>query len=398
LPEESLLAYNVLSDIDTIVNESIKEGVFPGAQVIVARNGRIVYHKAFGNQTYNVDRPVKKDDLYDLASLTKMLSTTLAVMKLTGAGMMDPGQKLSQYLGSLRKSNKSQITIREIMAHQAGLQPFIPFYKKLLKGNVQDSASIARHYSLAYPLRVADAMYLQADWHKYVIDSVIASPVLKKKEYKYSDLGFILLSEAITEITGQPLSSYMERNFYNKLGLGTMGYHPRDYFSINRIAPTENDTLFRKQLVHGDVHDPTAAMLGGVSGHAGLFSDALDVAVIMQMLLQNGNYGGEILLDSAVIAGFTKAQFPENKNRRGLGFDRPALPGEHGPTCDQASPSSFGHSGFTGTYAWADPETGLVYVFLSNRVYPDAGNNKITQMNIRTRIQEVIYNSIIKKN
>lgn len=398
LPEESMLAYDRLSVIDTIVNESIGLGAFPGAQVIVARNGKVVYHKAFGNQTFDESYPVKKDDLYDLASLTKMLSTTLAVMKLTGEGMIDPGQKLSYYLGSLRKSNKAQITIREIMSHQAGLQPYIPFYKRLLKGSVQDSSVIARHFSLDYPLRVADAMYIQDDWHKFVIDSIIASPLLKKHEYKYSDLGFVLLADAITEISSQSLNSYMKRNFYNKLGLGTMGYHPRDYFSINRIAPTENDTLFRMQLIHGDVHDPTAAMLGGVSGHAGLFSDALDVAVIMQMLLQNGRYGGEILLDSAVIAGFTKAQFPENKNRRGMGFDRPALPGEPGPTCNQASPLSFGHSGFTGTYAWADPETGLVYVFLSNRVNPDAGNNKLTQMNIRTRIQEVIYNSMIKKD
>jgi len=398
MPEESQLAFTGLEAIDTIVAGGIREGAFPGAQVLVARNGKIVYRKAFGSQTYSGQNPVKNNDLYDLASLTKILSTTLAVMKLTGDGEMNPEMKLSQYKVSWRKSNKGQLTIREIMAHQAGLQPFIPFYHKLLNGSNQDSALIARHYSLSFPVRVADAMYVGQQWQEYVIDSILASPLAKKREYKYSDLGFILLAEAITQVTNQPLSSYVKHSFYDKLGLTTMGYHPRDRFSISRIAPTENDTVFRKQLVHGDVHDPTAAMMGGVSGHAGLFSDALDVAVIMQMLLQDGRYGGEMLIDSAVVAQFTKVQFPENKNRRGLGFDKPAKPGEPGPTCDMASPLSFGHSGFTGTYAWADPATGLVYVFLSNRVYPDAGNNLITKLNIRTRIQEAMYKSIRDSN
>ncbi|MFH1121167.1 MAG: glycoside hydrolase family 3 N-terminal domain-containing protein [Bacteroidota bacterium] len=396
LPEEVQMVSSCLDDIDSIVKGGIGEGAFPGAQVVVARDGRVVYRKAFGSQTYSGETPARNSDLYDLASLTKILSTTLAVMRLTSKGLVNPEQKLSHYMASLRKSNKAQLTIREIMAHQAGLQPFIPFYKKLLHGNTQDSTLIARHYSKAYPLRVADAIYLGSQWQQYVIDSIIASPLAKKRGYKYSDLGFILLAEAISQITDQPLSSYVKHNFYDKLGLTTMGYHPRERFSINRIAPTEHDTIFRKQLVHGDVHDPSAAMMGGISGHAGLFSNAMDVAVILQMLLQNGSYGGEILIDSTVVADFTKVQFPDDKNRRGLGFDKPAKPGEPGPTCDLASPHSYGHSGFTGTYAWADPGSGLVYVFLSNRVYPDATNNMITQKNIRTRIQEVIYKSILK--
>lgn len=396
MPEQSELSYTGLETIDSIVAGGISDGAFPGAQILVLRKGRVVFRKSYGNLTYSGQNPVKNNDLYDLASLTKILSTTLAVMKLTGEGKMNTDQKLSQYMVPWRKSNKGQLTIRDIMAHQAGLQPFIPFYHRLLKGTAQDSAMIARHYSQSFPVRVADAMYVGQQWHQFVIDSIIASPLAKKREYKYSDLGFILLAEAISQVTNQPLSSYVKHSFYDKLGLTTMGYHPRDRFSINRIAPTENDTVFRKQLVHGDVHDPAAAMMGGVSGHAGLFSDALDVAVIMQMLLQNGRYGGEMLIDSAVVAQFTKVQFPENRNRRGLGFDKPAKAGEPGPTCDLASPLSFGHSGFTGTYAWADPETDLVYVFLSNRVYPDATNNLITQKNIRTRIQEVIYKSVIK--
>ncbi|MBK6963105.1 MAG: serine hydrolase [Bacteroidales bacterium] len=394
LPEEAGLSSVKLLEVDSILMAGLASGVFPGAQVLVAKDGMVVYRKAFGYQTYSEDSPVRNDDLYDLASLTKMLATTLVAMKLTGDGIINPDQKLSHYLKPLQKSNKSQLTIRSIMAHQAGLQPYIPFYKKLLIGDEQDSTLIGRHYSIAYPVRVADGFYLRDKWPQFVIDSIVGSPLLKKTEYKYSDLGFILLGETFSQLTDQSMSSFVQKSFYRKLGLTTMGYHPRDCFSISRIAPTENDTIFRKQVIHGDVHDPAAAMMGGVAGHAGLFSDALDVAIIMQMLLQHGKYGGEMMLDSAVIDEFTKVQFPENRNRRGMGFDKPSPAGEPGPACDLASPLSFGHSGFTGTYAWADPETGLVYVFLSNRVYPDAGNNKITQTNIRTNIQEAIYKSI----
>lgn len=397
MPEDALVSSSGLNVIDSIVVEGIRKGAFPGAQVVVARDGKVIYRRAFGTQTYESSNPVRNDDLYDLASLTKVLATTITAIKLTGDKAIDPDQKLSYYLRSLRKSNKSHLTIREIMAHQAGLQPYIPFFRKLLKEGVQDSASIGRHYSIAYPVRVADEFYLKADYPVTIIDSIIASPLLKKYEYKYSDLGFILLAETFSTITNQPFSAYVQRNFYDKLGLNTMGYHPRDRFSISRIAPTENDMIFRNQLVHGDVHDPSAAMMGGVSGHAGLFADALDVAVIMQMLMQNGSYGGAALLDSATINDFTRVQFPGNNNRRGAGFDKPVLiAGQPGPACDEASSRSFGHSGFTGTYTWADPAEGLVYVFLSNRVYPDAGNNKITQLNIRTRVHQAIYEAIRK--
>jgi CubicO group peptidase (beta-lactamase class C family) len=242
---------------------------------------------------------------------------------------------------------------------------------------------------------VADGIYLKDEYPEVIIDSIIKSPLLSKTEYKYSDLGFILLGKAFEEITSQPFSSYVQRNFYNKLGLRTMGFHPRERFSISRIVPTENDTIFRKQLVLGDVHDQTAAMLGGVAGHAGLFSDALDVGIIMQMLLNDGVYGGDTLLNAEVIHDFTGVQYVIEKNRRGAGFDKPALfPTESSPACKSASKRSFGHSGFTGTYTWADPENGLIYVFLSNRIHPDAANTKITKLNIRTRIHEAIYEAI----
>ena len=393
-PELAGISSQMIAEVDSLMTQAINAGAFPGGQIVVIRKGTTVLHKAYGYKTYDKTEPVNNQDIYDLASLTKMLSTTLAVMKLSEEGSLNPDGKLSAYLPELRKSNKSQLSIREIMAHQAGLQPFIPFYKKLMKGTFQDSSLIARHFNLNFPVRVADAMYIGDQWHAYITDSIAASPLLKKREYKYSDLGFILLADAVSGVTGQPLSSYVKHSFYERLGLATLGYFPRNRFSVNRIAPTERDTVFRKQIVRGDVHDPAAALLGGMSGHAGLFGNAMDVAVLMQMLLNDGSYGGEKFLQPETVKAFTRVQYPENNNRRGLGFDKPAPAGQPGPTCTLASPRSYGHTGFTGTYAWADPDADLVYVFLSNRVYPDAGNNKITRMDIRTRIQEIIYRSI----
>ena len=394
-PEAAGVSSDKLREIDSIVTESIRDNAFPGAQVVVIRRGQVIYRKAFGSQVYNSGVPLCNDDLYDLASLSKILATTLTAMKLAGDGLLDPDRRLSRYYPELRHSDKNHLIIREILAHQAKLQPFIPFWKSVMEKDSLKSELFGRHFSIEYTHRVADAIYLRDDYPSVIVDSIIRSPLLPKTEFKYSDLGFILLGKAFEEITQQPFSSYVQRQFYNKLGLRTMGFHPRDRFSISRIAPTELDKVFRKQLVHGDVHDQTAALLGGVAGHAGLFSDALDVAIVMQMLLRDGTYGGDTLLEAAVIRDFTGVQFAIDKNRRGAGFDKPALiKGDSSPACASASPRSFGHSGFTGTYAWADPDQDLVYVFLSNRVYPDASNSKITRLNIRTRIHEAIYKAI----
>jgi len=399
LPEEDMIASVDLSPIDSIVNDAIAQRVFPGAQIAVIRHGKVIMNKAFGSQTYESKCPLKTDDLYDLASLTKVLATTMTAMKLTDEGLINPDKKLSHYNVRLKKSNKKDFTIREFMTHEARLQPFIPFYQHLSTDIAHFSSSVfGRHYSINYPHRIADGLYLRSDYPDKIMDTIIDSKLLPKKGYKYSDLGFILLAKSFEQITQTPFSHYVDINFYRKLGLPTMGYHPRDRFSIARIAPTENDKTFRRQVVHGDVHDQTAAMLGGVAGNAGLFSDALDIGILMQMVLRDGYYGGVRFFDSTTVAEFTRPQFPERKNRRGLGFDKPPLnPGEPSPACDMVSPASYGHSGFTGTYLWVDPAEDLVYVFLSNRVYPDAGNQKITQMNIRTHIHEVIYKAIQKK-
>lgn len=399
LPEEVMISSaDLFPIIDSLVYDGIDKKAFPGAQILIIKHGKVILNKAFGHQDYESYKPVKTDDLYDLASLTKVLGTTLMSMKLIDDKVINLDKKLSSYNSKLKKSNKKDITIRDIMAHQARLQSFIPFYQGLNTDTVKGFSNfLARHYSVEYPNRIADALYGRDDLPERIIDSIIQSDILVSKGYRYSDLGFILLAETYEDLTEMPFSHYLKTNFYDKLGLSTMGFHPRDRFSIERIAPTEFDRTFRRQIVHGDVHDQTAALLGGVAGHAGLFSNALDVGITMQMIMQNGEYGGERYLDSTTVAEFTSTQFPQKGNRRGAGFDKPPLnPYDPSPACPSVSSESYGHSGFTGTYVWADPAVDLIYVFLSNRVHPDAGNNKITQMNIRTNIHEAIYNAIRK--
>lgn len=398
MPEEVNIASSDLAQIDSLVYMGIDTMAFPGAQVVVIKNGKVIINKAYGTKTYDSYEPLRTDDIFDLASLTKVLGTTMMAMKLTDDEIINPDKKLSHYYDKLKKSNKKDASIREIMAHEARLQSFIPFHQGMETDTTKPTSKyFARHYSIDFPHRVADGLYARESFPEALIDSIVDSKLLVKKGYKYSDLGFILLAKAFEELTQTSFSHYLNENFYKKLGLTTMGFHPRDRFSINRIAPTENDNIFRHQIVQGDVHDQTAALLGGVAGHAGLFSNALDVGILMQMVLNNGTYGGVKYFDSTVVAEFTKPQFPGRDNRRGAGFDKPPLkPGDPSPTSDYVSSSSFGHSGFTGTYFWVDPAEDLVYVFLSNRVYPDATNVKITQLNIRTKIQDVIYNAIMK--
>lgn len=400
LPEEVLIASNDLLPIDSLVYNAIDQKVFPGAQIVVIKNGRVIINKAYGSQIYGSYIPLKNDDIFDLASLTKVLATTMMAMKLSEDKIINLDKKLSFYYPPLKKSNKKDFTIREFMTHEARLQSFIPFYQNLNTDTTKPfSEMLARHYSLNYPNRIADGLYGRADLPDFIIDSIIKSPLLAKKGYRYSDLGFILLAKSFERLTDVPFSHYLDENYYHKMGLTTMGFNPRNRFPMSRIAPTELDKTFRRQLIQGDVHDQTAALLNGVAGNAGLFSDALDVGILMQMLIQNGTYGGNTYIDSTTIKEFTAVQFPNRDNRRGAGFDKPALkPGEPSPACESASPESYGHSGFTGTYVWVDPTEDLVYVFLSNRVYPDAENTKITKLNIRTDINEIIYQAIRKGN
>lgn len=384
-----------LKIIDSIAKDGIERGAYPGCQILIARHGEIFYNKTFGHHTYEQVRPVQKNDLYDLASVTKIAATTIAVMKLQDEKKLDIDQRLSHYLQALQKSDKKNIIIREMMAHQARLHPWIPFYRSTLKSGSPLKTIYKSEPDSIFSLEVADNMYIYPGYQDSILHEIMDSKLRYSKRYKYSDLGFYMLRYVIDEVTGKSMDQYVSETFYEPMGLFHTTYLPLHKFDRRSIVPTEDDRIFRGQLVHGYVHDPGAAMMGGISGHAGLFSNATDLAAIMQMLLNKGVYAGSRFLDSATVEEFTRRQFPLNHNRRGIGFDKP-LPDHQkgGPTCRETSNASFGHSGFTGTYAWADPEYDLVYIFLSNRVYPDAANRKLISMDIRTKIQKVIYQAM----
>ena len=392
IPEEIGIPRQSLNVIDSIAQNGIDVRAYPGCEILLAKHGKIFYTKAFGHPRYEDTVKVTMQHIYDLASVTKVAATTLAIMKLFDEGKLALNDTLGKFLPFLKGSNKSNLMIRDVMAHQAGLQDWIPFYKATLVNGMPDRSLYQWLQSPEFPARVAQNLYIRKDYADTIFKSIAGSPLRATRDYKYSDLGFYLLRLVVEQISHQPFDQYLDVNFYKPLGLSHMGFKPRDRFSLDLLIPTEYDNEFRKQFVWGDVHDPGAAMLGGVSGHAGLFSNAFDLAVIMQMLLQDGTYGGKQYITPATIREFTRVQSPGKGNRRGLGFDKPALnPALDGPTCKDASPRSFGHSGFTGTYIWADPANELIYIFLSNRVYPNAENQKLSEMNIRTNIHEAVY-------
>jgi beta-N-acetylhexosaminidase len=423
-PEAVSMNYDSLKGIELLIEEAIRGKSMPGCQVLVARKGKVVWNRSYGYHTYMKRQPVRNDHLYDLASVTKIAATIPAIMKLEGQGRFNLDHTLGDYFPEMDTSDKAELQIREVLTHQTGLQPWIPFYINTLEPmdsshslfsnnftytypimlgpaafanrNIRYKDSIYdREYSPEFPVEIAKNLYLRADFRDSIYHMILQSP-LGQKAYKYSDLGYYYLYRAVEDITGEKFYPYLWDNFYGPIGAETLGFLPLNQFDKQRIVPTENDLIFRRQLIHGYVHDPGAAMLGGVCGHAGLFSNANDLAKMMQMYLNHGTYGGERYIDSATIAEFTRCQFCDFDNRRALGFDRPITDEEDaGPACNSASETSYGHSGFTGTIVWMDPEYDLLYIFLSNRIHPDQSNGKLISENIRTRIQEMIYSSIL---
>ena len=396
-PEEVGMNGHVLERIDSIAGAAIMAGATPGCQVLVARDQKVIYQKSFGTHSFTDTSAVVNSSLYDIASVTKIAGTALAVMKLFDEGKIDLNKPVSKYLPALKKSNKKSLVIREVLAHQAGLKSWIPFWKQTMKGSIPDEKIYSKTMHDKFTVRVTDSLYMNASYSDSVFKWILDSPLGEKGKYVYSDLGPILMKELVEKVTGKKIDEYLQENFYRPLGLTHLTFLPKKKFQTGDIIPTENDTAFRKQQLLGDVHDPAAAMMGGVSGNAGIFSDANDLAVIMQMLLNNGTYGGRIYLNPKTIDIFTKQQFVQNKNRRGLLFDKPEPDtSKPSPTSTGASLRTFGHQGFTGTCAWVDPEYNLVYIFLSNRVSPDASNEKLGKMNVRTEIQQVIYDALVK--
>ncbi len=397
IPEELGFDSKKLAKIDSIAMSGIKEKVFPGCQVLVAKDGKIIYQKSFGHHAYDTKIKVKNTDLYDIASITKIAASTASLMKLVDEGKVNLDNPLCYYMPELEGSNKQNIVIREMMTHQAGLKDWIPFWIRTVNkdGTYKDGIYNKTPNDLFYK-RVANDLYINKNYEDTIYKRIIESPVKDAGKYLYSDLGYYFLKKIIEKETQNALNVYVQNSFYGPLGLTTMGYKPLAKFELNRIVPTEFDAKFRKQQVHGDVHDQGAAMLGGVGGHAGLFSNSNDLAVMMQMFMNYGTYGGKRYIDSTTISKFTECQYCiDNQNRRGIGFDKPEMnPDKDSPVCKAVSYMSFGHAGFTGTLAWADPKTGIIYIFLSNRVYPDADDNKLSKSGIRGKIHAVIYDAV----
>ncbi|PID94394.1 MAG: glycosyl hydrolase [Bacteroidetes bacterium] len=394
--EEEGSYQEILRPIDSLIHKAIKEKGLPGCQLWVAKDGNVIIDKTYGYQTYQKKQPIGDEEIYDVASITKVAATTLAVMKLYEEGLMDIDQRLSNYLPDLRESDKRELIIRDIMAHQGRFQAWRPFHKNTLD---PDGLPSPEFYTTqpdpTHSIFINDHLFLDNNFPLVIYDSIKASTLRPTNAYKYSDLGFILLHRAIEQVTNKPLEEYVQQMFYEPLGLHHIGYHPLSWYHKEHIVPSEKEEGFRNGIIRGTVHDPNAALLGGVSGHAGLFSNAHDLGVLMQCLIQYGNYAGIQVLDSATVREFTTCQFPLNKNRRGIGFDKPLLNFYEGKAvCKGASPSSFGHSGFTGTYFWGDPEKKLVYVFLSNRTYPDSNNDLIVRENLRTDIHQILYEKL----
>ena len=385
-----------LNKIDSLAQIAIDSSMTPGLQILIARDGKVVYDKNFGYLTYEKKQKVNNNTIYDVASLTKILVTLPILMKMVENRDISLNTKLKEIIPRYENSNKSDKTIKEILSHFANLKSWIPFYKSTLDtiNNKPNPLYYRNSVSDKYNIKVTDNLYLLTSYNDSINLNIKTSD-LNNDRYKYSDLPYYILKEYIENYYSSDLSSIIDSQIFNKIGLTHSSFFPKQINSLDNIAPTEIDDYFRYQEIRGTVHDMGAAMQGGIGGHAGLFSNVNDVAKIMQMFIQGGDYGEERYLNKSTIDLFNKCYYCSEDNRRGVGFDKPQIE-EDGPTCGCVSMNSFGHSGWTGTYTWADPDENIVYVFLSNRSYPNSKENKLLKSNIRTDIQKLIYESIIK--
>jgi beta-N-acetylhexosaminidase len=399
LPEMAGVNSNMLINITRIAMDAINQKATPGCQVLVARKGKVIYEGSFGSQLYDQKNPVTDQSIYDLASLTKVTATLPVSMFLYEKGLLDIYKKASYYLPELDSTNKKDLIVKDILTHQAGLIPFIPFWVQTVKDSVLMPEYYSHERSEAYPLQIAPTVFgikslPDSLWRWSIKSRLREKPVRTPYNYIYSDIGLYIMHHINEKLINQPQQDFLQQNFYDPLGASTMGYLPLERFDPVRIVPTENDKLFRRELLTGTVHDEGAAMLGGLAGHAGNFSNAGDLLKFGQMLLQKGYYGGYQYFKAETVDYFTAKQF--DTSRRGLGWDKPVQSDWVSPTSILASPKTFGHTGFTGTCMWIDPEFDLIFIFLSNRVYPTRNNNKLSSLNIRSRIQDVIYQSVFE--
>ncbi|GLU43112.1 serine hydrolase domain-containing protein [Allomuricauda sp. NBRC 101325] len=384
--------------VDSIMEMGIDSLAFPGAQLLVAKNDTVIFHKAYGFHTYDKKQAVALNDLYDLASVTKISGPLPALMKLVDEGKLDLDKPFSTYWEPWQhQKDKKDLTLREILAHQAGLVPYIVFMQKVLRKNGKlKKRFVHTSQDDKFQGQVYDKLYINNRFERKMNRIINRSKVSEEKKYTYSGLTFLIFPRLIEQLTGTDYQTYLDENFYHPLGCHTLGYLPKENHYVNNIVPTEIDTLFRKTLVQGWVHDENASLKGGVSGNAGLFGTADDLVKLMLFYQNYGNVDGKQLISAETVKEFTTVQYPENENYRGLGFDKPLLnnselPLEKAYPSPLASPESFGHSGFTGTFVWADPVKKLTFIFLSNRVYPTRDHRNLYSLDIRQALQDVFY-------
>lgn len=405
LPQNESSLHRIHEKINSIITNGITNEAFPGAQVLVAFKDSVVFHETYGFHTYDSLVSVAKDDVYDLASVTKISAPLPALMKLVEEEKLKLDDPFSNYWKPWKsKKDKKNLTLREILAHQAGLAPYIIFLKKVTKTNGElkkrfvRTAPNRRFNKLAY-----ENLFVKNSFNRKMYRIINRSKVSKEKTYRYSGLSFLIFPKLIEQLIVQDYRLYLENTFYRPIGANTLGFLPSEKNFPNKIVPTENDTLFRNTLTKGWVHDENAALLGGVSGNAGLFGTADDLFKLLSLYQNFGAHGGKQILSKDVVEEFTMIQYPLNDNRRGLGFDKPLIGNDTLPLSDaypapSASAKSFGHSGFTGTFVWADPEHQLTFIFLSNRVYPTRENRNLYDLNIRTKLHQLFYEAYVHKN
>ncbi len=425
IPEAAGMSSHKLKKVDSLVHSAIDSGATPGCQVMVVKDGEVVYDKAFGHHTYLRRNRVEWEDIYDLASLTKIFATLPTLMDYSESGKVCIDSTLGQYLPSLDTTNKGDLVLKDILTHQARLKSWIPFYQQMMEPLIPEKSLIDNEFSEDYPyklgnhaymiknfqfrngvfsdtssskfsIKVANGLYMNHAYMDTVYKEITQSDLRENKDYQYSDLGYYYFYSLIENLNDRPFEKLVQQKYYKPLGMNRTSFLPLKKYPRKQIVPTENDMIFRKQLLNGHVHDPGAAMLGGVCGHAGLFSNANDLAKMMQMYLNGGKYGDESFFADTILDRFTTAPFKdENENRRAIGFDKPVKEEDKpGPAYKGVSVESFGHTGFTGTIAWADPEEKLIYIFLSNRVHPDQDNLKLIKSDVRTNIQKAVYEAI----
>ena len=396
-PKQVGMDDKILETVDLMATQAISDSVAPGMQILVAKSGKVIYHKSFGHMRYSKQTPVQWFHRYDLASLTKILASVPLAMREYERDSLFLLTPISDLLEGYQKSNKANMNFQALLSHHAGIQPWLPFYKNTLseKTNRPQKKLYRNKQKRKHKVQVSEDLFLRTKYLDVIRDEILDSPLLDSLHYKYSDLPFYMFKEYIEGQYNQRMDQLVEEKFYSLIGASNLGYLPLQEIDVNQIAPSEMDDYYRHTEVQGFVHDMGAAMQNGVGGHAGLFSNANDVAKMMQMFMQGGLYGGHNFFSPSTVSHFNTRHYERENNRRGIGFDKQQFE-DPGPTCLCASDQSFGHSGFTGTFAWADPVSDLVYVFLSNRTYPTMENTKMVDTNLRSEIQRVIYKAIVQ--